>query len=208
MPGISVKSNIEEVLRWNDRFVRDQVPYAASVALNKTAFDVREAEIENLFKVFDGVTPFTKGGMRYEKATKRYLVASVYVEPDVRQDYLLPYEIGGRHFLGTKRALIEPKAARVNQYGNLPRNALRNAKAKPGVFVGTVKTAKGSVGGVWQRTPARRGNPGGLKLLMRFTDPLPVKEHLNFQGVAFARASAVFTAHFEAAMVQAIATAR
>ena len=206
MPSVSVKSNVDQVVGWNNRFLRDQVPFAASVALNKTAFDMRQAEVENLFKVFDGVTPFTKGGMRYAKATKRSLTASVYVEPDARQDYLLPFDKGGKHFIGSKRGLIEPKGARVNQYGNLPRNALANAKAKPNVFIGPAGAKH--VNGVWQRTKAKKDRPGGLKLLMRFTDPLPVKQNLNFEPVAHDMALKNFTGHFVVALQQAIATAR
>ena len=206
MVMLSVKSNIDDVVDWNNRFMRDQVPFAASVALNQTAFDMREAEVANLFKVFDGVTPFTQGGMRYAKSTKRSLVATVYVEPDVRQDYLLPFDRGGKHFLGSKRGLIEPKNTRTNQYGNLPRNALANAKGKPNVFIGPAGAKH--VNGVWQRVPAKRGKPASLKLLMRFTDPLPVKQQLNFEGVAHDMALKRFDAHFATALAQAIATAR
>lgn len=56
------------------------------------------------------------------------------------------------------------------------------------MFIGPVDTAKGKVGGVWQRKKARKSKKkqqkGCLKLLVRFGEALPVKQELGFYDVA------------------------
>lgn len=54
-----------------------QVPYAASVALNKTAEFGRVAVVDDMRRVFDRPTPWVLNSLRVKRATKSMLVAEV-----------------------------------------------------------------------------------------------------------------------------------
>ena len=218
MITISIKPQIDEIVAGLKRFEQKQVPFATALAVTKLAHRVADAEREALPKVFDRPTPFTMDSIGVRGATKEVPVAIVFVKP-VAAKYLEPFETGGTHFLGTKQGLITPKNIGVNQYGNLPRTALKRLKGKANVFVGPIKTRGGIVSGVWQRpaTRGRRGRKTGrgrgvqrghLKLLIRFTSPMNVKQHFNFEKRAEDIVAQHYKADFEASLQQAIATAR
>ncbi|MDN7871280.1 hypothetical protein QZM26_17880 [Burkholderia multivorans] len=206
MFSISVRSNVRDIERGLNDLVRKQLPFATAQAINATAERVRIAQRENMKEVLDEPTPFTLNSVAIKKATKANPVAVVYVKP-VAAAYLLPYEIGGKNKLNSK-ALLKPIGAKVNQYGNLPRNLVRRMAAKPNAFVGKVKTKNGVVDGVWLRTKKTRGKQAGLKLMVKFADAHDVRQRLNYRGVAKRVVSATFPAELDRAMAKALATAR
>ncbi|WP_246797466.1 hypothetical protein [Burkholderia perseverans] len=57
--------------------VQRQLPFAASVALNKTANVAKQALADEMCDVFDRPTPYTLRSLRVRRATKRQLVARV-----------------------------------------------------------------------------------------------------------------------------------
>lgn len=175
------------------------------MALNATAEAVKLGEQANLRKVIDSATPFTVNAVSMRKASKSRLEAIVYVKP-VAASYLLPYETGGKNKLNS-RALLKPVNARVNQYGNLPRNFIKSAKEKPNVFIGKVNTKAGVVDGVWQRIK-KRGSTTGLKLLVDFTNAHETQPIIKFQEVGMRIARATYPAALRAAVRKALATAR
>eukprot|EP01042_Synura_sphagnicola_P028124 gene28124-36292_t len=124
MSEFNVRTNVKEISRTLTEIQRRQIPFATSVALNRTAFLVRDAELQNLKDVLESPTPFTLKGLRVEKSTKRSLEAIVYMA-DAQANYLAPFEATGPHFLGNKKALIVPYSVKVNAYGNIPRTALK-----------------------------------------------------------------------------------
>jgi hypothetical protein len=198
---ISVRANVKQVEASLDDWKRRQIPFATVQALNGAAFAVRQAETDELFKVFDGPTPFTQKSFRVEKATKSSLRARVSIG-DVQAQYLAPFIQGGKHFLGAKKGLILPVNQPVNQYGNLPRATLQRQLAKPNVFIGKVN----GVGGVWQRTSPKTGHR--LKLLERFVNPKDVKQSFPFDKVATTTVTKAFPKIFGSELAKAIATAR
>jgi hypothetical protein len=206
MFSISVRSNIRDIERGLNDLVRKQLPFATAQAINATAERVRIAQRENMKEVLDEPTPFTLNSVAVKKATKANPVAVVYVKP-VAAAYLLPYEIGGKNKLNSK-ALLKPIGAKVNQYGNLPRNLVRRMAAKPNAFVGKVKTKNGVVDGVWLRTKKTRGKQAALKLMVKFADAHDVRQRLNYRGVARRVVSATFPTELDRAMAKALATAR
>ncbi|HEM7842589.1 TPA: hypothetical protein U2Q23_005323 [Burkholderia multivorans] len=206
MFSISVRSNVRDIERGLNDLVRKQLPFATAQAINATAERVRIAQRENMKEVLDEPTPFTLNSVAIKKATKANPVAVVYVKP-VAAAYLLPYEIGGKNKLNSK-ALLKPIGAKVNQYGNLPRNLVRRMAAKPNAFVGKVKTKNGVVDGVWLRTKKTRGKQAGLTLMVKFADAHDVRQRLNYRGVAKRVVSATFPAELDRAMAKALATAR
>lgn len=229
MIEIRIDSNMRDVMRRIDAFTARQLPFAMAQAVNATAARVQAAETENIETTFDNPTPFTRKSVGLRKARKSRPEAIIYIK-QIAAAYLLPYETGGTHKLNG-RALLNPKGARLNSYGNLPRAALGRMKARPDVFVGAIQTRGGQVvNGVWQRVapkrakgvakvrppgqmitkapPAPAASKGKLKLLIRFGDALPVNKQLNFGTTAREIVERHFAGDFDAALAQALKTAR
>ncbi|MGE8452096.1 MAG: hypothetical protein ACN6OP_16015 [Pseudomonadales bacterium] len=226
MINISVRFDVKALQRDLNNLARKQVPFATAQALNVVAKQVQAAERTNMAKVLDKPTPFTLNSIGVKLATKSSLTARVFVK-DIAAAYLLPYEKGGKNKLNG-RALLKPVGQKVNQYGNLPRNKIRQLLAKPNVFVGVVTFKKSgrTINGVWERPMAgqreRTGKYGtkgdtqnriggvrtGLKLLVKFEDAHEAKQWLNYQGVARKVIAASFSRELSTAMGRAIASAK
>jgi hypothetical protein len=199
--------------------IKKQVPFALALTLTGLARRVEQEEKRNLLAVMPTATPFTVNSIRSRGATKANLTARVFVQ-DIAAQYLEPFESGGTHFLGRKRGLLVPKKITVNQYGNLPRNLLKQLKGRSDIFIGKVTTRSGrTINGVWQRPAAaaptrpRKGKlapnrTGALKLLIRFEDPQRVRQHLGFAERARLTVERFFAPEFEAAMKKAVASAK
>ncbi|WP_243468560.1 hypothetical protein [Paraburkholderia sp. PGU19] len=203
---LSVKADIRKVAKALDDMARKQLPFATAQAINATAEKVRLAQRDNMREVLDEPTPFTLNSVAIKRATKSKPTALVYVKP-VAAAYLLPYEIGGKNKLNSK-ALLKPINAKVNQYGNLPRNLVKRLASKPNTFIGKVKTKRGLIDGVWQRTKKTRGKAGGLKLLVEFTDAHEARQRLDYRGVGKRVVAATFRIELDRAVAKALATAR
>jgi hypothetical protein len=227
---ISIRSNLKEIQRNLSAFVSKQIPFATATALTATAKLVQQAEVAELRTTLKNPSPFTLKSVRVIPARKNTLTATVFVM-DKAASYLSPYEDGGVHKLNSK-ALLNPKDIKLNQYGQLPKNVLAALKARPDIFIGPVKTAKGVVNGVWQRVTnvkrvtllnakgkrlrglnkATMGDDGKqqghLKLLLRFGDALPVKQRLGYKERAQAVIAASFDVEMGKALTAAMATAR
>jgi hypothetical protein len=202
-------------------FQKKQIPFATALGLTSLAKAVQADEAIGIKSTFKSPTPFTQNAFAIIPATKSSLIASVFSK-DAQSQYLEPFVDGGTHFLGAKKGLLVPKSINLNQYGNLARNKLASLKADPTIFIGPVKTKSGIINGVWQRQTvkqvarrrkaagmAKQDNPkGGLKLLIRFEDPLPVNEHLDFYGRGQRFIEANAEAILGAALEQALTTAR
>jgi hypothetical protein len=225
MLTLSVEADIKAVARQLDSLARKQLPFATAQALTAVARRVQDTEKKAMPEVFDRPTPFTVNSVAVKGARKTNLEAVVFIK-DIAAAYLAPYEFGGNHkLIGSGKTWLNPKdMTLLNQYGNFGRAALKRFQGRPDVFIGSVKTKSGeSIGGVWQRpaavqavkTRSKRGvalrginKTGHLKLLVRFGDARPVKQHLEFGERAFETVDEVFATEFEAAMARAIATAK
>ncbi len=221
---ISVRADVKELSKRLDSLAYEQLPFATALAVTGLARRVQEAETKGLAATFDRPTPFTMRAFGVKPARKADPTATVFAR-DIQAAYLEPYEFGGKQVLGSKRAILNPKDIALNVYGNIPRGQLKRLKGRSDVFIGSVKFKSGAtISGVWQR-PARgarrhggRGTKGnvsniagantGLKLLIRFTDPVEVHQRLHY----FERAQQIvdrwFNAEFSAGMRKALATAR
>jgi len=191
---IRVSSNANAIARGLDDFIRRQLPFAVAQGINATAQRVASAETENIVQTFKNPTPFTRKSVGVRRAKKGSPTAVVYMK-DGTATYLQPYETGGVHVLSGS-ALLNPKDIVLNQYGQLPRNVMAKLRGRKDIYIGVVKTPKGSINGVWQRLDVSRNGGvrkkraargglydkhlGALKLLIRFGDALPVKKHLNW----------------------------
>ncbi|MDY7560205.1 hypothetical protein [Pseudomonas sp. AB6] len=215
---ISVRANVKDLQKTLTALANKQIKFATALALTTIAKEVQADEIHNISLVFKKPKPFTQKSVGVKGARKDNLTAIVFVRP-IAAKYLEPYEVGGLHVL-SGRALLNPKDIKLNAYGQLPRNVLERLKARKDIFIGPVKTKSGSVNGVWQRIPpkegqkARRGRaasvaqPGHLKLIIRFGDPIIVNKRLNYRSRAQAIVNRRFNAVFGDAMAKALATAK
>jgi hypothetical protein len=212
---------------------KKQLPYATALALTATGGYVAKAWQDEEDQKLDRPTPFTKNSTVVVPARKAKLETVVFVK-DIAAAYLQPFVVGGVHSLGKKKAILAPKnSLPLNAYGNLPRGKLASLKGRKDVFAGPVKLKSGLViSGVWQRGQRGERRKGGygtkgshnikhneamgltgynnrttLKLLIRFSDPLPVKPALRFHERAEQAVTAHFQEEFAKAWVKAKATA-
>lgn len=202
--------------RGMDDIAKRQLPFATAQALTATAGRVGIAWQDEMRTELDRPTPFTINAVGVRPARKSAPVARVYVK-DIAAQYLSPYVDGGPRFLGRKRGLLTPKAVPLNAYGNLTKRKLATLKARRDVFVGPVRLKSGQVvNGVWQRQggKGRRKAKGAvqgaraLQLLIRFSDPTPPAQRLDFRGRAEAAVHRHFEAEFAKSLAHALATAR
>ncbi|WP_434663488.1 hypothetical protein P5W99_24470 [Paraburkholderia sp. A3BS-1L] len=221
---ISVADDIKKLRKSLIDLEKQQLPFATAKALTAVAKNAQAAEKEVMPEVFDRPTPFTVNSVAVKGARKSDLEARVFIK-DIAAAYLEPFEFGGNHkLLGSGRTWLNPKdKTLLNQYGNFSKTALKRLQARPDIFIGNVKTSSGeTIGGVWRRPPSARvtkvrgkrgsvvqGSPRGhLKLLVRFGDARPVRQHMEFGERAFEVVDATFEREFETAMREAIATAK
>lgn len=224
MLNISIQADIKRVQRSLSALAEKQLPFVAAQACTALAKQVQTEERRALVSVFDRPTPFTVNSVGMKAARKTQPEAVVYIK-DIAASYLAPYEIGGQHkLIGAGKTWLNPKdKALLNQYGNLSKTTLARLKRRCDLFIGTVKTKRGErIGGVWQR-PMIRPNPnirgqsrvrasrktsGHLKLLVRFGDALPVRQHFDYRERAKQIIDKQFNKAFGQALARAIASAR
>jgi hypothetical protein len=225
MIAISVKTNVKDITKRLNFIARKQVPFATAQALTAMAKQVQAAEAANLVQKLKSPSPFTRNAVGMTAARKTNLQSQVFIK-DKTAKYLNPFEAGGEHVL-PGRALLNPKNVKLNAYGQLPRKLLARLKARPDVFIGEVRFKDGRViNGVWQRPPTgerqrgrngSKGNTwnkvdgkrtGGLKLLIRFGDALPVKTRLEYHALARSIVDRDFKKVFAEQLLKALASAK
>ncbi|WP_250533523.1 hypothetical protein [Caballeronia sp. AZ10_KS36] len=222
---INVSADLRSLTRVLSDLEKKQLPFASAQALTAVAKNVQAAEKAALPHVFDRPTPFTVNSIGVKAARKNTQEALVFVK-DIAAAYLEPYEFGGTHkLIGSGKTWLNPKdRALLNQYGNFSKSTLKRLEGRPDIFVGSIKTKSGdSIGGVWQRPTdvsaikrsgkrgvALRGvnKSGHLRLLIRFGDAQPVRQHLDFGKRARDVVAATYRREFQTAFARALATAR
>jgi hypothetical protein len=196
MIKISVKVDIDRATQWLTSLQREQIPFAQAKALTKTAQDAA-AELQAQLPIdLDKPTPFTQRAFGVERATKASPTAVVFIK-DAQWQYL-QYQVKGGTRYPKRKAVVEPVNLTLNQYGNIPRNKLRQLLAKKDVFAGKVDGAPG----IYQRVK------GGVKLLIAFASQAQYKRRFDFQGIVHRVVKAKFKANFDQALREALRTAR
>lgn len=231
MIRIDVKADVRKLRAELDDFAKRQVRFATAQALNAVAKAGIEAERQAMSRDLDRPRPFTtQQGLRLKSARKDDLEAAIAIPP-IQSRYLAPEIEGGLQVLpGSSRAILRPINQATDQYGNLPRNLLSRLKGRPDIFIGTVKTKSGPVDGVWQRIIVSAGGTAvpthirhrgtwlagqratnerhSLRLLIRFSDPIPVKTRYPFGQAAIATVKRMFPGELRRQLALAIRTAR
>ncbi len=204
---ISVKADIAKATKELYRMERKQIPFAASQALNDTAWDARRAVQIQLPRKLDRPTPWTIRGVRVKKSNKRKLAAYVgFINsttgmPDPSRSYM-KYQIHGGTRFPYSRAIKMPVNVKRNKFGNLTRKKVNQLLANKKNFQATIK----GIPGIWQRTGGRR-NPG-VKLLIAWEDKAQYRPRFPLRKIVTGVTASKFHRHFNRRLAAALRTAR
>lgn len=197
--SINVKKNsFRESL---NKKAKKQIPFAAASALNSTAFKIRRDEQRAMDKHLDRPTPFTKRGVRVRKATKRNLIAYVYIA-EIQAGYL-KYAVHGGRRKPNKRAIPLPVGQRVNKYGNMPKSAIKRLMANDKVFSGR---PVGRSPGIYKRMGTKK--KPRLRMMVSYQPRATYQERYPFYDVAERRTRRTFRLEYKRAFTRAMRTAR
>ena len=148
--------------------IKNQLPYATSVALNNVAFNVRKDLGRQTTKSFANPTRYTQSAFRYTRSTKANLEAHVFADPSRR---FFPTQIQGGNRRGKPyegflrelgngalgRGRIVPSTRIVNVATGNPRRTVfpqirsgLSTTDQGGFFIGKPKGGDRPTG-VWQR---------------------------------------------------------
>jgi hypothetical protein len=149
---ITTKSNVEQWQKGLDKLSKSQLPFALTVALNRTVADVAFRQRDIIARSFDQPTPFTKRAPQYRKAIKSdfpNLIAAVTLGDPIlpKHGYLTPQVLGGgrerKRFeqLLINRGIMQPgewavpaQSLKLNKYGNMPQGLIQRILAQLGSF--------------------------------------------------------------------------
>mgnify|MGYP000179001052 FL=1 len=193
---VSVKSNIKEITKWTTNAQKKQIPFATSVAINNTLFDLKKEMAKQMDKKLDRPTPFTKRGFFINKAKKNLLVG-VLLMKDIVANYM-HYQIeGGIRQTGKRIPVPYQPNARLNKFGNIIGKKTGLIK-KSTQFMGTV----GGTEGVYERTK------DGLKLIIGFERSVNYTPRFPFYIIASKFSNSVFDKNFTKAFNRALKSAK
>lgn len=198
MTNITIKTNLKQLAAQYGEFGK-QVRFGLAKSVTRIAKTVQQAQIEEIPKILDRPKPFTLNAIRVRAANKQNLTAIIFMM-DKTAWYLEPYEFGGKTKLnkGAKSQVL-PVKQKLDQYGNIPRMTIGRLSKRKDIFIGEIKTKKGTIKGVFQ-TPTTKGRKtktsnttGKLKILMRFVDPHQATQKINYM----ARSKTIIERDFE-----------
>ena len=218
--GISL--TIDQDLKGFDRFLNNnkkQLPFATSVALNNTGFDMRNAFNKGTLSAFNKPTRFTQKAFLTTKSKKTNLIVHVFAKDKEGSDaarYLRFGVKGGarpakgyeRFFSGlpndgTVNSYFIPSQIKVNGFGNVTRANLKKVSA-------AVQNNKAFIG-----TPRNSSRPPGIyerdgnKLITRFVSVSTKPTYtgrFNIEAIAEKVIQRRFNEYFNKAMKKAIET--
>lgn len=192
---ITIEENIQAFQR-SVKHHKEQVPFAASRAINNTLKLVKRAEEAALDKYLDRPTPFTKKAYRIKFSNKRNLSGALFAMP-IQNRYLAPQVFGGEvHF--PKGHPVPGSRAKINAYGNLPRRATKAKNVHN-------KTTRGGLRGSWKVTGKKKKK---VTLVGHFVDSATYKPLLPFGRIAVSVFNRRFPREMDKAFAWAVATAR
>ena len=226
--GLSL--TIDQDLKRFDRFLnnnRKQLPFATSVALNNTGFDVRQSLNKGTLGAFDKPTKFTQKAFLTTKSKKTNLVVNVFAIDKAGKDrarYLRFGVQGGqrppkgfeRYFAGlpndgtipANSFFMPTSLVKTDASGNITRATLKritsgiNSSPRGGFFIGTPANSN-KPAGVYRRSREQ------LHTYFVATTSKPnYTGRFNIEAIAGKVVQRRFNEHFKKAMTKAIATAK
>jgi len=170
---LKLSADFKKLSKGLNSMQRTQLPFVISKTINEVAFATidrnnPEGVKQKAKDTFEGgATPFTVGGFRYRKSTKKNLTAYVFVE-SAREKYMKFQIKGGTRQPHNKTILVPTKNIKLNKFGNLTRatrNKLFDDKKK--FFDGIPKGLTGDNNrGIWERYGRNKANPSGQRIRM------------------------------------------
>lgn len=137
---LSVEAELGPAIQWTGKMMA-QLPFATSVALNKTAYQLQQTLNYETTRYFDRPTPFTQRSFRFTKSTKTNLEVTVGTAP-IQSRYLRFGIAGGarpakgfelkfladlvdKRSIPSSAQLVPTSQVPVNSYGNVTLSTLR-----------------------------------------------------------------------------------
>lgn len=195
--AIRVDANVPEVLRSLERFKRNQIPFATSLALNIVGRDARQAVREGTRERFIvRRRSFIDRSFTMRASSK----ARLFVELGVRYPFLARHEEGGT--FRTSKAKAIPKAIRRSKTRLVPRSKWPGkVRSDPRVF--TRRLPSGAVSIV-----RRMGRRGTERVLWTLVPSVRIKPRLRFEETVRTHVERNWEREFGRALSRAIATAK
>lgn len=222
MASVTLDADLSEAINWSAALAR-QMPFATSLALNRTAFDIRQLFNYETQRYFDRPVPFTQRAFLVDRSTKQNLEAVVYAE--ARRARYLRFGIDGglrpqkgleRKFLGQQvgnipaGAQLRPTGAvRRDSGGNVSLATLRSISSKVAPSgANSVMVGKPRGGarppGIYQRTTANKLRP----LFIASSARAGYRPRFPIGQLGTQLAEQRFMGYLISSLEQAIATAR
>ena len=223
--GISL--TIDQDLKGFDRFLnnnRKQLPFATSLALNDTGFDMRQAFNKGTLSVFNKPTSFTQKAFLTTKSKKTNLVVHVFAKDkeggDAARYLRFCVQVGARppkgfekyfeglpndRSLGMNVYFMPTRQMKRDSFGNISRANLKKVSASVSAGKSFIGTPKGGSrpAGIYER---KKGT-----LIAKFittTSRPTYTGRFNLQVIGDKVINRRFQQHFNKAMTKAIATAK
>lgn len=174
------------------KFAGNQMPFAASLALNRTAVGARDLVRGNLPRRFTLRNGWTQGGVQARTSTKTNLVARV-----LAPDYMAIQETGGERRPTKSKMLAAPGKA-LQGPTVIPKTKRPRALLKGKAFI--IGMPDGDAG-VFERHGKKRGQ---IKLLYWLTGEQGYEERFEFQSDVQDYVQGKFSVHFAAALADAM----
>ena len=224
---MGVSLTIDQDLKGFDRFLKNnkkQLPFASSVALNSTGFDIRQALNKGTQGAFDKPTKFTQKAFLTTKSKKTNLVVHVFAKDKEGGDaarYIRFGVQGGarppkgfeKYFeglpndgtLGMNVYFMPTREIKRDSFGNISRANLKKISASVTSGTAFIGTPKGGTrpAGIYER---KKG-----KLIAKFittTSKPTYTGRFNIEAIASKVVQRRFDQHFNKAMSKAISTAK
>jgi hypothetical protein len=140
---LDIKSELPKAIRWTDTMTK-QLPFAISQALNRTAFDMRDAMNGATRQYFKNPVPFTQRAFLVNRSSKRNLEAEVYAERR-RARYLRTLISGGDRGQKPVELRYLAKAEATMPKGSRLVPATVNLTAAGNVSLATLKRIEGQI---------------------------------------------------------------
>ena len=222
--GISL--TIDQDFKRFERFLNNnkkQLPFATSLALNDTGFDMRQAFNKGTLTVFNKPTNFTQKAFLTTKSKKRNLIVHVFAKDkqgnDAARYFRFGVQGGARPPKGFERYFAGlPNDGSTAPYFMPTRQTKRDGKGN--ITRATLKklSTKIAAGTAFIGTPRNSNRPAGIyvreknnKLIAKFitTNRKPTYTgRFNLQEIGDKVIQRRFNKYFNNAMKKAIATAR
>jgi hypothetical protein len=181
----NIKGDLKPITKHLNRTQKKLLPQASAKAINKTLFQIMDAEKAQLHKKLDKPNKFTQKAFKINMAKVNTLHGDIHIQPN--RWWYLKWVVDGGTKTGKLGVPIKGNAV-LNAFGNIPGTGYKNNRYVKGKkqFRATIN----GIDGVWLKTGGKR-NPG-LKLMVIFKRSLTYKKIFPFYKIADSLARNMF----------------